>query len=199
MRSHLTRMIHLLLLALVLHQLIGAQFIRLPFPGDPPGWSFSLHEYLGMANLGVVVAFWVWAVVRRRETRIGRLVPWFSAARLGDVAADVTAQLHRLAHGRAPDDENGAFASATHGLGLLVVTAMAVTGIVFFFADGTPFGHTVLGLHKLMAKLVWAYLFGHAGLAAIHHLLGSDILSRMFWTGRRRFAEMPGRHGPQRR
>jgi hypothetical protein len=26
--------------------------------------------------------------------------------------------------------------------------------------------------------------FGHAGLAALHHLLGSDILLRMFWIRR---------------
>jgi hypothetical protein len=31
---------------------------------------------------------------------------------------------------------------------------------------------------------MWAYLIGHAGLAALHHLLGSDILLRMFWIRR---------------
>ncbi|HZS81400.1 MAG TPA: cytochrome b/b6 domain-containing protein [Stellaceae bacterium] len=191
-RSHVTRLVHHILLLLVLHQLIGSEFMRFPFPGEAPSRTFSLHEYLGMANLAIVAAFWVWAIVRRGETRLGRLLPWFSIASLTEVLTDFSAQLRRLAHGRAPDDENGAFASAVHGLGLLAVTAMALSGLVFFIADGTSIARLALRLHKQIANLVWAYLFIHAGLAALHHLLGSDILSRMFWVSTRR-------HGGRRR
>ncbi len=189
-RSQATRAIHLLLLLVVLNQLAGSQFMRRPFPGDPPGTLYALHEYVGLASLAVVAAFWVWTLVRRGETRLGRLLPWFSIARLRDVAADVAAQLRRVARGRFPDDADGAFASAVHGLGLLAVTSMAATGSLFFFAQGTPVAHAALSLHKLIANLVWAYLFAHAGLAVLHHVLGSDILSRMFWTraARRRSA-----------
>jgi cytochrome b561 len=91
------------------------------------------------------------------------------------------AQGRRLLRLRAPSDEDGALASAIHGLGLLVLTAMAVTGAVYFAADGTPVGRACLTLHKMAANLMWAYLIGHAGLAALHRLLGSDIFSRMFW------------------
>ena len=184
-RSAPTRVIHLLLLVTVLHQLIGSEFMQLPFPGDPPSWAFSLHEDVGLVSLAVVAAFWGWTLVRRGETRIGRLLPWFSIARLRDVAADLRSQLRRLAQGRAPDDEDGALASATHGLGLLAVSAMAVTGGVYFFMAGTPSGHTVLSLHKTIANLVWIYLFAHAGVAVLHHMLGSDIFARMFWFRRR--------------
>jgi len=31
---------------------------------------------------------------------------------------------------------------------------------------------------------MWAYLAAHAGLALLHHLLGSDIFSRMFLSRR---------------
>ena len=199
MRSALTRMIHLLLLIVVLHQLIGSEFMQFPFPGDPPSWTFSLHEYAGLVNLAIVAAFWGWTMMRRGETRLGRLLPWFSIARLRDVTADLAAQLRRLVRGRAPDDEDGALASAIHGLGLLAVTAMAVTGGVFFFMQGTPLGRTMLGLHKLIANLVWIYLFAHAGLAVLHHLLGSDIFSRMFWIGPRRPSPTRTRQPPSAR
>jgi cytochrome b561 len=182
-RSQTTRVLHLGLLLLILHQLIGNQFMHRPFPGDPPSLIWDLHEYLGMVSLVVVGAFWVWTLVRRRETPIGRLLPWFSVERLRDVWDDTTAQLRRLLRLRAPDDEDGAMASAVHGLGLLVVTAMAGTGTIYFLTSGV-FAHDVLTLHKLMSKLMYAYLFAHAGLAVLHHLLGSDILSRMFWGGR---------------
>lgn len=185
-RSSLTRVIHLLLLLAVLHQLIGSQFMRLPFPGDPPGWTLSLHEYVGLTNFAVVAAFWIWVVIRRGETRLGYLLPWFSIAGLRAVIADLSTQLRRLARGRAPTDEDGALASAIHGLGLLAVTAMAITGCIYFFVQGTHVARTALSVHKVLANLVWIYLFVHAGLAVLHHLLGSDILSRMFWLAPRR-------------
>ena len=72
-----------------------------------------------------------------------------------------------------------------HGLGLLAVTAMAATGTVWFFTHGTPAAHLAMDVHKVVANLVWAYLFAHAGLATVHWLLGSDIFSRMFWPSRR--------------
>ncbi|MEO8713623.1 MAG: cytochrome b/b6 domain-containing protein [Acetobacteraceae bacterium] len=181
-RSLSTRMIHLLLLLSVLHQLIGSEFMQRPFPGEPPAWPYSLHEYIGLSSLGTVGAFWVWTIVRHGETRLARLIPWFSIARLQDVAADLAMQFRRLSRGNLPDDEDGAFASAIHGLGLLAVTAMAMTGSVFFVTHGTSLAHTALSLHKLIANLVWVYLFAHAGVAVLHYLLGSDILSRMFWT-----------------
>ncbi len=185
-RSNLTRVLHLLILTLVLHQLIGSQFMQRPDPGDDPAWNFMLHEYAGLLLLAVAGVFWLWTMIRRGETRFSRLVPWFSVARLRDVWTDVAAQARRIASLRAPDDSDGALASAVHGLGLLVLTAMAATGTVFFFAQRTGIGHTALDLHRLMANLMWAYLVAHAGLAVLHHLLGSDIFARMFWVGRRR-------------
>jgi hypothetical protein len=70
-----------------------------------------------------------------------------------------------------------------HGLGLLTVTAMAATGTVLFFSGGVVF-HDAMALHRMIANLMWAYLIGHSGLAALHHLLGSDLLRRMFWIRR---------------
>ncbi len=42
-----------------------------------------------------------------------------------------------------------------------------------------------MGMHKLSANLMWAYLIGHALVAVAHHALGDDIFSRMFWVKRR--------------
>lgn len=184
-RSQFTRVIHLLLLLVVVHQLVGSAFMQRPFPGDPPAWPFVLHEYLGLGSVAILTTFWIWVLFRRGETRLARLFPWFSRARLRDVLGDLAMQLQRMARCQAPHDDDGALASGIHGLGLVTVTVMATTGFVFFFAQGTPVAHLSLELHKLIANLMWAYLIGHAGLACLHHLLGSDILSRMFWIRRR--------------
>jgi cytochrome b561 len=181
--SHLTRVLHLLLLVAVLTQLISSQFIEQPLPGEAPSVIFSLHEYVGLGTFVIVFAFWCWTLIRQGETKFGRLFPWLSPRRVREVVADTLGQLRRLSRGDFSDQSGGAMVSSVHGLGLLVMTGMAVTGSAYFFLSGT-LAHTALSLHSLMANLVWAYLIGHSTLAALHHLLGSDILARMFWLPR---------------
>jgi len=180
-RSIVTRVLHALILASVLHQLIGSYYLSRPLPGEAPELSLVLHEYIGMGSLAVVALFWVWTLIRTRETRIGRLVPWFSRSGLTAVMKDAGSQLAHLRQGTIADDPESALASAVHGLGLLTLTAMALTGTVYFFITGTHSAKLVLSVHKLMANLMWGYLFAHAGLAVLHQLLGSDMISRMFW------------------
>ena len=184
-RSWATRLIHLLLLSAILCQLATSQFMRKPFPGDPASTTFDLHQYVGLASTVIVFAFWIWTAIRRGEIGFGRLMPWLSASRRKAVFADAAVQLRLLARLHAPSDEDGALASAVHGLGLLVATAMAVTGTLYFVAPHAAFGRSAMSLHKLSANLMWGYLFAHAGIAVVHHMLGSDIFSRMFWSRQR--------------
>ena len=184
-RSAITRILHLTLLLIVVHQLIGSEFMERPFPGDPPGALWLVHQWIGLAGFGAVTAFWGWTLVRRGETAPGKLVPWFSARGIAAVLADLATQLRRALRGQPPADDGGALATAIHGAGLLAVTVMAATGTLYFFMQGHPAARPVLEVHKTVANLVWAYLILHAGMAALHHLLGADILSRIFWAPRR--------------
>jgi hypothetical protein len=110
-------------------------------------------------------------------------LPWLSARRIRAIVDDVVDQVHAVRRGDFSGESKGALASAIHGLGLLVVTAIAATGTVYFFA--TPsIAHNALALHRLFANLMWAYILGPAGIAVLHHLLGSDILRRIFWIRR---------------
>ncbi len=182
-RSQTTRALHLTLLLAVLYQLISSELIERPLPGEAPSTLYMLHQYIGMASLAIVCAFWLWALVRHGETSIAKLLPWFSPRGILTVVDDVVGQVHAILTKDFSGDSSGALASAVHGLGLLVVTAMASTGTVWFFSGGSV-AHDAMTLHRLVANLMWAYLIGHAGLATLHHLLGSDILKRMFWIRR---------------
>jgi cytochrome b561 len=185
-RSNLTRVLHVLLLVSVLHQLISSEFISRPGPGEAPSALYRLHEYIGMLSLGVVMGFWVWALLRNGETRLGELFPWASPGRTRAIFGDIICQARHLSPAELFERVSGILASSVHGLGLLVVSAMAVTGTAYFFAAGTPVGHDALSLHRLMANLMWVYLIGHSAVALLHHLLGSDVLRRMFWIQRGR-------------
>lgn len=180
-RSNTTRVMHLLLLLAVVNQLISNQFMERPLPGEPPALIYVQHEYVGLAGLALMTAFWVWMLVRRGETRLVRLLPWLSPSALRDVVADVGAQLRRMARLRAPDDGDGALASAVHGLGLLVVSAMTLSGGIYYVALGSPLARNAMSVHRLFANLMYAYIIAHASMAVLHHLLGSNIFSRMFW------------------
>lgn len=67
-----------------------------------------------------------------------------------------------------------------HGLGLLLMTFMAGTGLVWRLIRPTGLGGTVLEVHKLFANLAWVYLIAHAGLAVVHHLRREASLSEMW-------------------
>ncbi|MDR3374062.1 MAG: cytochrome b/b6 domain-containing protein [Ancalomicrobiaceae bacterium] len=182
-RSHATRILHLAMLLIVLHQLIGSLIVERPLPGDDPDWPYLLHEWIGLAGFGVVALFWAWAAIRNaRETHVAALIPWLSAARRRAIGTDLAAIAREIMAGRPPSDSHEAFASAIHGLGLIVVSVMVVSGASWYLlSDFSAVARPILTLHKMTANLMWAYLIGHAGIAVMHHLLGSNILSRMFW------------------
>jgi cytochrome b561 len=186
-RSHATRFVHLALLLIVLHQLLSSTVMERPMPGDEPGWPYALHQQVGLVGLGVLALFWLWTLVRSpAETPAARLLPWASPSRVKAVFDDVARLLRALLSFRAPPLDLDALASAVHGLGLLVASVLALSGASwFFFFAGTPYGRMAMGVHKLSANLMWAYLIGHALVAVLHHALGDDIFSRMFWVKRR--------------
>lgn len=187
MKSSLTtRILHAALAAAIVHQLVVSWFMEEPKPGRPENLAFELHETVGLVTLGLLAAFWLWAMVRRREEGLGALLPWFSAERRRRVVADFGAYRANLARRRLPSPGGPTpLASAIHGLGLLVATAMALTGGMVYAvmgADGSlsGTGHLVLELHEILSNLMWAYLIGHAGIAIVHDILGHRVIGRMF-------------------
>ncbi len=184
-RSYLTRLLHLLILVIVIHQLVTSTVMERPEPGEDPDWPFALHTWIGSAGLLALMAFWLWTLLRdRAETRLSQLVPWFSPRRMMVIADEVFAVVDGLLRRQAPSLHLPALSSAVHGLGLLLATFMAASGVAWFFVfTGTPYGRTVLGLHALAGNFMWAYLIGHATMALLHQALGDRALSRMFGIG----------------
>lgn len=182
-RSHLTRALHLAILLVVLHQLLGSTIMERPAPGEDPEWPFTLHVWIGTAGLGFLLLFWLWTLARgRSETRVTQLFPWFSPYRLRAVIGEVRDLIRDLWRFRTPSLDMDAVASALHGLGLMLATFMAVTGgLWFYLLEGTSYARTVLGLHKFAANFMWAYLIAHAAMALLHQGLGDDVFARMFW------------------
>lgn len=179
LRTAFTRLLHAALLLAALWQLIGSNFIEPARVGQPANLMFELHEIGGLATLGLVVAFWLWSLVRRRETPFAALFPWLSSTRLQAVGADLSRHWGELKNLRLPGGEpETPQASAVHGLGLLTVLAMGASG-AWLFTQTVPEG-LVLEVHKITSNLMWAYIVAHAGLAVLHQIAGHRVLQRMF-------------------
>jgi cytochrome b561 len=178
-RTLSTKLLHAALLLSVLWQLLGSNFIERPRAQRPANAWYAWHEIGGLVTLGIVLLFWLWVLVRRRETRFAALFPWFSGARLKAVVADLRRHGAELRQLRLPGGEaDTPLASAVHGLGLLAALAMGATG-AWMYTLPLPTG-LALNAHKLMANLMWAYVVGHAGLAVLHQWMGHRVLQRMF-------------------
>lgn len=188
----LTRLLHFLLAASTIFQLIGAFFMLIPEPYGAPGdFGYQLHKMVGLASLVIVGCFWLWMVVRRwrgtaRGTAIGALIPWFSHARRRAMFKDLAFYFRKLKTGELPPSTmESPFASAIHGLGLLTVTAMAVTGGALYVVMGSDGSLSASGVeifvaHVLLTRFMWAYLLGHAALALLHQIKGHETLQKMF-------------------
>ena len=188
--SGATRAFHAALAATIIIQLATSQVM--PGPDEAAGaWILQLHQYSGLTAAGLAFAFWLTIVLRRDGTSFWTMVPWFSAGRLKALFADIRVHLGAMVRLRVPPSEHdSALASAVHGLGLLLMTVMAGTGLAYYVIVGLglhssePDDMLVMQVHFLFANLVWVYLIAHAGLAMLHQLLGHPTLARM-WSVKR--------------
>jgi cytochrome b561 len=182
-----TRLVHAGVAIAIVLQLASSQFMQVPRNGRTANWAFEVHEFSGMTALALALCLWVVVMTRIAGTDIGALVPWFSAARRDAFWTDLKAHSAAVRRLRLPEyREQSPFASAIHGLGLLLITAMAATGTLYIIAgffgyQDSAVMRLAMEAHGAGGSLVWAYLIGHAGLATVHHFK-RDMSLRDMWS-----------------
>lgn len=179
-----TRFLHGGLAIAIILQLASSQFMN---PDKGGNTAFEVHEYAGLTAFAFVLGFWNFSLIRKRGTPLTELLPWTLPNRRRAVWTDLSAQLSALRRFKLPAHESTSpLASAIHGLGLLLMTAMAASGtLVYFVNSGDPDAGGLVGaamlVHKNLANLVWAYLIGHAGFAVVNHF-GRAMSLRIMWS-----------------
>ncbi|WCE93055.1 cytochrome b/b6 domain-containing protein [Acidithiobacillus ferriphilus] len=181
-----TRLLHWGMAVTVSFQLLISLIMEHPKPGrvltSTQALSFELHEWVGLATVGVIIAHWVWsALLTRDDSGFRHLFPWDAKGR-----AKLLVELRQILRFQLPQGgPEGGLAGLVHGLGFLAVSTMAATGAVLFFiypksGAETPFVGNVADLHSLIANLAWVYWYGHIGMALLHEILGHRVLARIF-------------------
>lgn len=186
-----TRLLHAGLALAILSQLGTSLAMQGPNDVQAGDLLFQVHRYSGLAALLLAFCLWLTILLRSRGTEIGALIPWFSGRHLTALWQDAKTHVGSVLRLRLPEnDPQAALPSAIHGLGLLLISAMAASGAFYFVQVGLglhsadPDGMIAMTVHLALANLVWIYLIAHAGLAVLHHLLRSMSLATMWSLGR---------------
>jgi len=179
-----TRWLHLGLSLTVTVQL----FVSLVM--EPPGHhgtrtalesgAFEVHEWFGLAALVIVVLHWGWSFSGGRSL-LRNLFPW-NRGGWARVRADLGGLMRLDPPEGGPD---GGLSGLVHGLGLLAVTFMAISGDVLFalMPESAPVPssvHEIGDIHSFVATFVWIYWWGHIVLAVFHHFKGHDTLRNIY-------------------
>lgn len=178
-----TRFLHLGLVATVSIQLFVS--LIMDEPGEKESLLgtalFEVHEVVGLSALAIVLVHWAWSLFNHADGGLAHLFPWHRAGR-----QQVMSDIRGLMRMEMPaSGVRGGLPGLIHGLGLLAVTGIALTGGMLFLlmpeqGDPGQLAEAFEELHEGFAALVWTYWIGHGGIAIMHHLSGHDTVRNMF-------------------
>lgn len=176
-----TKLLHGVLALGVTFQLFVSLIMQVPRPGRTPAamgllW-FHMHEWIGLATVAVIAVHWIYSASFAADAGFAHLFPWSRAGR-----AAVRRDIRTLLAGRLPEGTGAGIAGLAHGFGLLVVSAMAISGLMLFltFGHGDAVAHKAAFLHSAVANFAWAYWYGHVGMALVHAARRDGVVRGMF-------------------
>lgn len=179
------RLLHLLLATAVTAQLFIGSFMHGPHHGRPDTYGFEVHEILGFTILVLVVLHWLWSFSHPHEG-LRHLFPWTYTG-LRNVVMEFWQALRYLRLPPGGPGNGGGLAGFIHGLGLLAITAMVITGGTFYLSRLAGAGRDALenieDIHDIFAVIAWIYWGGHLGATTLHSLLHQHVWKRIFSLG----------------
>jgi len=148
-------------------------------------WWMGAHRSIGVLVALIVLANLWWAVMLRGDPRKRQIGVLFSAP-CWSAAGAILKHLPAMLIGKKPMPEPGnALSLIVEMLGMLAMTAMAVTGAIVWSIWAGP-GHAVaesaelwMEIHSAFATLLVAYLFGHVSMAVLHFRSGDSVFARI--------------------
>lgn len=180
------RVMHALFAFGITAQLLLSTVMRQPRPGRArtafEALSFTVHEYVGLAMVVILLAHWLLHVSGNAGKGLAYFFPWFSRDRMRRLADEIR-ELSRFKLG-SPETQD-AIAGAFQGLGLVIATLLALSGGLIYLGladDGTMSGTTrsIRRVHTTLAPLMWGYLGIHLAATLAHIAAGHRSILAIF-------------------
>ena len=145
----------------------------------------TAHRLGGLFVALIVLANLIWAVMRRGEPRKRQIAVLVSATHWHD-SWKILKRLFLMLVGKGELPEPGnALSLIVEMLGMLTMTAMAVSGVIIWSIWAGP-GNMVteqaeawMGIHASVAIFLFLYLAGHVSMALLHMRSGDAVFARI--------------------
>lgn len=183
----LTRVLHSLMALGILGQLILSLMMTEPDHLDQATALEKLawqgHEFLGLTVVVVLLLQWIWLMLPSSDLSFSHFFPW-SASGFKQISTDI-AYIFKNRSLPLAEKNTGGLAGFIHGLGLLVATIMAASGVALYVViawgdgAGSDAFEAIAPIHGLVANLMWAYVIGHILAAVWHESRGERIIASM--------------------
>ncbi len=181
-----TKIIHLFLAITVVLQLLSQIWMFVPSPDKQPesqleAWLFVIHLIVGLLVFCFVAVRLLSVIEDEDESK--KLYPWTNR----EYAAKLWLEIKtvRFGQGALPAERDSSIAGTVHGLGLLLVLSLGLSGILFYMGlapDGAMDMITTFfrSGHEFLAIFLWFFLIGHVGMFVHHSLKGKHNIREIF-------------------
>jgi len=147
--------------------------------------GFEVHEYLGLFIAALVVIRILLAMTNLPGANWRHLFPWLFAAGRKQLGDEIKLQMAGWKTLKlAPPEDGEAVARSVHGLIILSVIIMGVTGTLLFFgwsitAPQTGTVELIASIHETVVSGLEALLVAHVLAVILHQSQGHNILARI--------------------
>lgn len=185
--TYKTRLLHCVIAVLITVQLYTIYALDNRFFTKPiRSFLFSVHTYSGIVVFCALFLFWIVIMTRQQGTSVKELFPWVSVSALKNVFHDCGYYITSLRHFKIPEHRTPApLASAIHGIGIIIMSVMAISGVHRYLVyqlsiTKTPLIKAITSLHGVFGDYAWIYLSIHASIALLNHIAKKQNLSAMW-------------------
>ncbi len=187
--SKITRWLHASIALSLTIQLVLSLVLVPPDEFDEAGslgiWAMEGHEIIGLVAAGLLFLHWLWMFLPNNDVKLTNLFPFLKAGGVQQIKSQIQ---YVMKEQKLPDaSEHGGLAGLIHGFGILIATAVAVSGVGLYVvmeysSKGfeNPLFENIAEVHELFGNLMWFYLIAHVLAAGWHEYAGERIISRMF-------------------
>ncbi len=157
----------------VVGSIISSLFVDVTNPSNE--LPIIIHVRIGYGVTFFLLCQWFFLSLRRYHFVREHVFPYHAEGR-----KCISADLRLLMQGKLPPTGCRSGASGlVEGLGILLITWMALTGLIFHFGavydvDKTNLMLLIRNIHNFSSYFVWAFVIGHGGMAVLHRFIDKE-------------------------